>query len=122
RLADMHRGAMHRGKTRGDLDGADGICRRHRPHGDDNGTMEGPRGGSRDGRAIHRHRDPASHVAKLDAVLDEGLLERERAAKDKGDEIIARMAPDVRGLVDEVAAPEHPIAREIGTDIEIVAE
>ena len=31
-LADMHRRAVHGGKARGDLHGADGIGRRHRPH------------------------------------------------------------------------------------------
>ena len=96
------------GKARGDLDGADGIGRLHRPHRDDHGSVERARRRGRDRGAVHRHGGVAGDVAQLDAVLDQRLLERERAAQHEGDEIVAPMGADVGRLVDQLAVAGTP--------------
>ncbi len=53
---------------------------------------------------------PQADVAQLDAVLDQRLLEGERAAQHEGDEIVAPMGADVGRLVDDLAAAEYPVA------------
>ena len=110
------------GKARGDLDGADRVGRLHRPHRDDHRAVERARRRGRDRGAIHRHGGVAGHVAQLDAALDQRLLEGERAAQHEGDEIVAPMGAHVGRLVDQLAAPEHAVARQIGADVEIVGE
>ena len=118
----MHRRAVHRGKSRGDLHGADGVGRLHRPHRNDERAVERSRRHRLDRRAVHRHGAIAGHVAKLDAVFEQRLLERERAADGEGDEIVAPVFEDVARLVDERAVAPDAIARQVGADVEIVGQ
>ena len=53
------------------------------------GPWNGPAGVGFDRCAVHRHRAIAGHVAQFDAVVDQRLLERERAADGEGDQIVA---------------------------------
>ena len=53
------------------------------------GPANGPAGSQCDIGPVHRHIRAAGHVAQLDAVLDQRLLERKRAAEGKADEIVA---------------------------------
>ena len=61
-------------------------------------------------------------MAKLDAVLDQRLLEGERAAQHEGDQIVAPVAADIGRLVDQLAAAKHAVARHVGADVEVLAE
>jgi phenylalanine-4-hydroxylase len=75
RLADVHRRAVHGGKPRRDLDGADRVGGLQRPHRHHQGPAKRARGGGLDRGAIHRHRRTAGDVAELDAVLHQRVLE-----------------------------------------------
>jgi hypothetical protein len=41
-MPNMHRRAMHIGEPRGDLNGANGVCRLHRAHRDDQLAVKPP--------------------------------------------------------------------------------
>src|SRR5262249_2885916 len=56
------------------------------------------------------------------AAADARLLEGGRAAQHEGDVIAAPMGADIGRLVDELAVPERPVARQVGADVEVVGE
>ena len=58
-------------------------------------------------------------MTQFDPVLDERLLERERAAEGKAHEIVAPDMKEVARLFDQFAAVPHAIAGQIAADIEI---
>ena len=55
-------------------------------------------------------------------AVDQRFLEGVRAAQHEGDEVVAPYAPDVGGLVHHLAAAEDAVARQIGADVEVLAE
>src|SRR5271165_6307973 len=113
----MHRSPVYRGEPRGDLDCPDRIARPKWPHRDDEWTGKGTGRRTGDIGAVHRDIRPASDVTQFDPILDERLLERERAAKSKADEIIAPDMKELGRLFDEFTAAPHPIARQIAAEI-----
>src|SRR6516162_1117207 len=117
----MHRRAMHRGKTRGDLDRPDRVARLERPHRDDKWAGKGTRRCTWDIRPVHRDIRPGGNVSQFDPILDQGLFERERAAEGKADEIVAPDMKEVARLLDQFAAAPYAIAGQIAADIEIDA-
>ena len=61
-------------------------------------------------------------MAQLDPVLDQRLLERKRAAERKADQIVAPDMRDLGRLFDQFAAAPDAVARQIGADVEILAQ
>src|SRR5262249_2271200 len=64
----------------------------------------------------------AGHMAKLNPVVQQLFLERERAAQHECNEVVAPMGADVARLVNHFAASKHAITPDVGTDIEIIAK
>ena len=61
-------------------------------------------------------------MAYRNAILDQCLLEGERAADHEGHEIIAPPPGHVRRFVHQVSVLPDAVARHVGADIEIVSE
>jgi len=72
--------------------------------------------------AVHRDIRSAGDVTQFDPVLDERLLERERAAEGKAHEIVAPDMKEVERLLDQLAPAPHAITRQIGADVEIFTQ
>ena len=85
-------------------------------------AVERTRGRRRDRGAVHRHGGIAGDVAQLDSVLEQRLLERERASQHERDQIVAPMPANIGRLVDQLALPEHAVTRQVGADVEVVGE
>jgi hypothetical protein len=72
--------------------------------------------------AVHRHVRALLHIAQAQACLHQRLLEAEGAAEHKGDEVGTPVVAQVRHFLGQYAVAEHAIARNIGADVEILAE
>ena len=64
----------------------------------------------------------AGDVADRDAVLDQRLLEGERAADGEAHEVVAPEIADVGGFVDQFAVAPDAVAGQVGADVEVGAE
>ena len=72
--------------------------------------------------AVHRDVRAAGHMAQLDPLLDQRLLERKRAAEREADEIVAPDMANIGRFLDQLAVAPHPVFRQIGADVEILAQ
>ena len=72
--------------------------------------------------AVHRHIAAARDVTQLDPVGHQRFLERERAADDEAHQIVPPVFADVLRLGDQLAVTPDPVARQVGADVEILAE
>ena len=70
----------------------------------------------------HRHVAVAGLVAQLEAVLDQRLLEGEGAAQHEGDEVVAPHFLEVGHFLDQFAILPDAVERDVGTDVEILAQ
>jgi hypothetical protein len=61
-------------------------------------------------------------MTQFDPVLDERMLERERAAERKADEIVAPHMRDLFRLFDQFAATPDAVAWQVGANVEILAK
>jgi len=77
----------------------------------------GARRPARDGRPPHRDVLAVLHVPEADAGLEQRPLERERAAEQERDEVVAPVRRGVRHLVGQLAVRVDPVAREVGSEI-----
>ena len=118
----MDRRAVHRGKSRGDLHRADRVRRLERPHRYYHGTGERPGRRAGDIGAIHWYPNVALDVADRQIVRHQRLLERERASKHKGNQVVAPMLPDIGRFFHHLAVAPDTVPRQIGTNIEIGPE
>jgi hypothetical protein len=67
------------------------------------GPVKNARGSAGDVRAVHRHAAVLLEVADRDAGRQQSVLERERAAEQEGDEIVAPQAS--RSLGSSINSP-----------------
>jgi hypothetical protein len=61
-------------------------------------------------------------VTQFDPILDERLLERERAPQGKTDKVVAPDVQKVERFLDQFAAAPHAVARQVTADVEIFAQ
>ena len=61
-------------------------------------------------------------VAQPQAVVEQRLLERERAADHERHQVVAPEVAHVGGLADQLAVAPHAVARDIGADVDVRAE
>jgi Bacterial regulatory helix-turn-helix protein, lysR family len=115
-IAKVHRRAVHCGKTSGDLDCADRVCRVEWSHRHDEWTGEQPGRRARHIGAIHRHVATLLDVTNREAVGHQGMLERKRTANHEGDEVVAPMRHDVGRLFDEFAVAPDAVTRQVGAN------
>ena len=123
RVADMDRRAVHIGKARRDLDGADGVGRLEGAHGHHQRAAKRP----------GRHGVDVGHVDAGDARCARGTAgagplpaapprtrtsSRARRSRDRR----ARCALMSVTSSDEFAVAENVIARDVGADVEIVGQ
>jgi hypothetical protein len=59
-------------------------------------------------------------VTQLDALLDQRLLERKRAAERKTDQVVAPDLGDFGWLLNQFTIAPDPVSRQISADVEIV--
>ena len=99
-VADAHRRAVGADEAAGQMRGTDGLVGAHRDH---QRAGEAPRGPALDRRAVHGHVDVLLDVADRQAGVQQRTVERERAAEQERDEVLAPVRRRVAGLVDELA-------------------
>ncbi len=61
-------------------------------------------------------------MTKGDSGGDERFLERERTADHEAHKVVAPKSAYIRRFIGELAAMPHPIAAEVGADVEIGTE
>src|SRR5437762_9872749 len=107
----MDRRAVSGGEARRDLDRALGVGGRERAHRDDERAGERTRRLTGDVRQVHRDIRPRRDVLEGNADGGQRLLEREGAAENEADEIVAPEVPNVGDLLRELAVPPDAMAR-----------
>ena len=68
-------------------------------------------------RPVHRDVDDLLDVADRQPLGLERALERERAADQEADEVVAPVLARVGRLVGDLAVPEGPVARDVGAQV-----
>src|SRR3989442_1560929 len=81
------------------------------------GPVEGAGGRAGDRRPPHRDVLAVLDVPEPDPRLQQRPLERERAAQEEGDEVIAPVRRGVGDLVGEHAVLVDPVARQVGAEV-----
>jgi hypothetical protein len=61
-------------------------------------------------------------MAQPHALVEQRLLETERAADDEGDQVVAPQWRDVGGLVDQLTVAPDAVARQVAADVDVLAE
>src|SRR3546814_16688840 len=72
--------------------------------------------------AVHRHVGALVDMAQRNAVLDQRLFKRKRTADQEGDEIVAPDLFQVRHLGDWLAVLPDAVERDVGADVDILAQ
>jgi hypothetical protein len=117
RIADMDRCAVGQVETGGDLDRADGLLGRHRPHADNQG------GGKRAGRRAGALSDVHGNVFTLRDVSDrnsgglQGVLKGETAAQKEADHVFSECVGDGFDFFRQLSLAVDPVAGQILTQI-----
>ena len=88
-----------------------------RTHRDDERPLEHAARSTRAIRAIHGDVDAQLDVAERNAGAEQGGLERERAADEKTDEVVAPQPADVGRFVGQLAVSPDAIARQVGSQV-----
>jgi hypothetical protein len=79
----------------------------------------------RDARHVgteHRHIAAAGDVPHLDSGGDERFLERKGTANREAHQIVPPDVADIAGFLYQLAVPPYAVARQVGSDVQILAE
>jgi hypothetical protein len=71
---------------------------------------------------VHRHIFALLDVTQGNTGVDQRLLERKGTTDDESHQIVTPQGTDVSDLLDQFALAPDPVARDIGADVEIVAQ